>query len=189
VEAIPKITEGILVRDADPSDGAELSAIYAPHVERSATSFETEAPSADEMATRISKTLQRYPWLVAERDATILGYAYATEHRTRRAYQWGVEVSVYVRDTAQRQGLGRVLYTRLFELLRRQGFYSAYAGITLPNPGSVGLHEALGFVAVGVYRDAGFKLGAWHDVGWWQLALQPVPKSPDPPTPFSKLAR
>jgi L-amino acid N-acyltransferase YncA len=126
-----------VVRVADPADGAALAAIYGPHVEQSATSFELEAPSADEMAARIRATLTRYPWLVAERDGVILGYAYATEHRARRAYQWGVEVSVYVRDDVQREGVGRRLYTRLFELLRQQGFYTAYAGITLPNPGSV----------------------------------------------------
>jgi L-amino acid N-acyltransferase YncA len=179
--------ETLVVRVARPSDDAILAAIYAPHVEQSATSFELEAPSPKEMAARIRGTLDRYPWLVAERDGTILGYAYATEHRARRAYQWGVEVSVYIRDDAQRQGVGRQLYTRLFELLRQQGFYTAYAGITLPNPASVGLHEALGFLPVGVYRNAGFKLGTWHDVGWWQLALQPVPPNPSPPTPFAQL--
>src|SRR5437016_7875270 len=117
--------ERLLVRIADPSDGPVLAAIYAPHVERSATSFELEAPSAEEMSARVRNTLDRYPWLVAEREGAIFGYAYATEHRTRRAYQWGVEVSVYIRDEAQRQGIGRRLYLRLFELLRQQGFYSA----------------------------------------------------------------
>ena len=177
----------LVVRIAQPSDAAALAAIYAPHVERSATSFELDAPSAEDMAGRIQKTLERYPWLVAEVDGEVAGYAYATEHRTRRAYQWGVGVSVYVDDKVQGRGVGRTLYTRLFELLRWQGFYTAYAAITLPNPASVGLHEAFGFVAVGVFPNAGFKLGAWHDVGWWRFVLQPVIADPSPPTPFPNL--
>ena len=98
-------------------------------------------------------------------------------------------MTVYVADKAQRQGVGRQLYGQLLELLRKQGFRMAYAGITLPNPGSVGLHEAMGFVPVGVYRNVGYKLGAWRDVGWWELALQPTEPTPRPPTPFSLLNR
>jgi phosphinothricin acetyltransferase len=176
------------IRIAQAADGAALAAIYAPHVAGSAVSFEVEPPSAEEMASRVRATLERYPWLVTEQAGVVVGFAYAGEYRTRRAYQWSVEVSVYLRGDAQRQGLGRRLYTRLFELLRRQGFYSAYAGITLPNPASIGLHEAVGFAPIGVFRNAGFKFGAWHDVGWWQLTLQPPVPDPPPPTPFSRLS-
>ncbi len=102
-----------------------------------------------------------------------MGYVYARALRPRPAYQWSVETSVYVHAVLRRSGIGRALYTSLLKVLVLQGYFSAYAGITLPNPASQGLHEALGFKPVGIYREAGFKLGAWHDVGWWQLALQP----------------
>ena len=112
----------------------------------------------------------------------ILGYVYATQHRSRAAYQWVADVSVYIKAQTRRSGLGRALYMSLFELLRLQGFYQAYAGIALPNPASVGLHEALGFQSIGVYRSVGFKFGLWRDVGWWCLPLQtadtPPPRRP-----------
>ena len=176
-----------VLRIAVPDDGAALAEIYAPHVEIGVASFEVQAPSAVEMASRIEHTTPVYPWLVAERDREIVGYAYASKHRERAAYQWSVDVTVYIADKAQRQGVGRQLYGQLLELLRKQGFRMAYAGITLPNLGSVGLHEAMGFVPVGVYRNVGYKLGAWRDVGWWELALQPTEPTPQPPTPFSLL--
>src|SRR5205823_4346286 len=97
-------------------------------------------------------------------------------------------VSAYVRQDRHRRGVGRALYTRLFEILRRQGFVNAFAGITLPNPGSVGLHEAMGFEFIGVYRGIGYKGGAWHDVGWYQLALQRRPDNPAPPVPWPQVS-
>jgi phosphinothricin acetyltransferase len=116
--------------------------------------------------------LERLPWVVGEQQGDILGYAYASAHRARAAYQWSVDVSVYIHTSSRRSGVGRAVYSSLFKLLELQGFYNAYAGITLPNPASVGLHEAMGFQPVGVYRAVGYKLGAWHDVGWWQLPLR-----------------
>ena len=104
----------------------------------------------------------------------------ASSHRTRAAYQWSVDVSVYVHERARRRGVGRALYGALFGILRQQGFYSAYAGIALPNPASVRLHESMGFQPVGVYRSVGYKLGAWRDVGWWHLALRPAIEPPAP---------
>ena len=145
-------------------------------------SFELEPPGAEEMRRRMKGTLERFPWLVCEREGRVLGYAYAGAHGTRAAYRWSVDVSGYVHEGARRSGVGRALYTSLFSLLSLQGFYNAYAGITLPNPASVGLHEALGFRPVGVYRGVGYKLGAWHDVGWWHLALRERLADPDPPT-------
>jgi phosphinothricin acetyltransferase len=170
-----------VIRLARPEDAVEVAAIYAPFVTGSATSFEYAPPDAAEMAARIASTLAYAPYLVFESGAEVLGFAYASKHRERAAYQWSVDVSVYTHDRARRQGVGRALYTSLFALLRLQGFYTAHAGISLPNPASVGLHEALGFRPVGVYRSVGFKRGAWHDVGWWQLALRERTGTPDPP--------
>jgi phosphinothricin acetyltransferase len=169
------------IRLATERDSEQVAAIYAPNVTDSIISFESEPPSADEMRRRIEETLERYPWLVCERHGRVLGYAYAGAHGTRAAYQWSVDVSVYVHWERQRAGVGRALYTSLFAALKLQGFYNAYAGATLPNPASVGLHESVGFRTVGVYRGVGYKLGAWHDVVWWHLALRERLADPDPP--------
>jgi phosphinothricin acetyltransferase len=166
---------------ARADDAAQVQAIYAPLVRATAVSFEVDPPDAAEMRRRIEGTLGRLPWLVCARDREVLGFAYAAPHRERAAYRWSVEVSAYVAVGARRAGVGRGLYGALLELLTAQGFVSAYAGITLPNPASVGLHRAAGFAPVGVYHAAGFKLGAWHDVGWWQRPLRDPPASPRPP--------
>jgi phosphinothricin acetyltransferase len=172
------------IRPATPQDAAGILAIYTPIVRGTAISFEVEPPTVPEMQQRIGHTLLNFPWLLCERQGDILGYVYASQHRARAAYQWSVDVSVYIHADWHRSGIGRGLYTALFSLLHRQGFYNLYAGITLPNDGSVGLHEALGFQPVGVYRSVGFKFGVWHDVGWWQLALRAGSHTPDPPTSF-----
>jgi phosphinothricin acetyltransferase len=169
------------IRLATPEDARGVQAIYAPIVRDTAISFELEPPTVEEMRQRIVKTLEHLPWLVCERRGDILGYVYASQHRTRPAYQWSVDVSVYVHPKARRSGVGKGLYRSLFALLALQGSYQAYAGITLPNPASVGLHESLGFQPIGVYRAVGYKLEAWHDVGWWQFSLRERAGSPIPP--------
>ena len=161
------------IRLASETDAEQIAAIYGPIVLNAAISFEIEPPGAEEMRCRISDTLQRYPWLVCEHGGEILGYAYASQYRTRAAYQWSVDTAVYTGAWSRRMGVGRALYTALLGVLPLQGFYNAYAGIALPNAGSVGLHEAMRFDRIGIYRHAGFKLGRWHDVGWWQRSLQP----------------
>ena len=179
----------IVIRLAGGEDAAAIADIYAPFVAADATSFETEPPSADEMRRRIAGTMVAYPWLVCERDGVIAGYAYATQHRKRAAYQWCVETSVYVHPDGRRTGVARGLYTSLFAILAAQGFVNAYAGITLPNARSVALHEKLGFLPLTVYRGIGFKAGAWHDVGWWHLVVSPHPEYPLPPMPLADLQR
>lgn len=176
------------IRFAREEDAAAIAAIYAPEVLETAITFEIEPPSIDETRRRIADTLRQYPWLVCERDGEVLGYAYATTHRTRAAYRWSVDVSVYLHRAARGRGLGRALYTSLFAILPQQGFASAHAGITLPNPASVGLHESMGFAPVGVYPGVGHKLGAWHDVGWWALDLQARPAAPTEPLPLPAIA-
>lgn len=175
------------LRTATPADAAAVRAIYAPHVTEGHGSFETDVPSAEEMTARIGRTLARFPWLIAADARAVLGYAYATEHRSRAAYGWCVEVSVYVHPEAQRRGVGRALYAALHALLAAQGLVNAYAGIALPNPPSVALHEALGYTPVGVYRGVGFKAGAWRDVGWWHRLLTAPPSDPAWPVPFAAL--
>ncbi|HEU5251777.1 MAG TPA: GNAT family N-acetyltransferase [Solirubrobacterales bacterium] len=169
------------IRDADPArDAAACAAIYAPHVDGSAVSFEERAPDQGEMAARIERYGASHAWLVAEREGAVVGYAYATAFNERPAYRWSTYVSVYVADVARGQGVGRALYMALFERLRERGFRTACAGITLPNEASVGLHASLGFEQVGLNREIGFKEGAWHDVGWYQLELAPAGDGPPP---------
>jgi phosphinothricin acetyltransferase len=173
----------IVIRFARPSDAAGILAIYGPYCETSPISFETLAPTVEQMAERIQTILGQYPWLVCEIDGEIAGYVYATKIRERAAYRWAVEVAVYVATRHHRRRVAQALYTALFSLLRDQHYYKAYAGITLPNTGSVRLHEALGFRPVGTFFGIGYKLGKWLDVGWWQLDLEP--ESLIPPEPRS----
>ena len=175
------------IRLADERDAAAIAAIYRPVVEDTAISFETIAPDQQEIALRVADTLRTYPWLVCDRDGQIAGYAYASKHRVRAAYQWSVDTSAYVAPEFWRQGVGGGLYRSLFAILAAQGFVNAYAGIALPNPASVGLHESVGFRPVGVYRSVGYKLGAWHDVGWWELRLRPLESFPAAPVEMSAI--
>jgi phosphinothricin acetyltransferase len=175
------------IRLASTADATAVAAIYAPFCESTPISFETVAPSTGEMGKRIETIVTHFPWLVLEDESVVAGYAYASRHRERAAYGWAVDTAVYVNSAYRRRGVGRALYTALLVLLRLQGYFKACAGITLPNPGSVGLHEAVGFKPVGVYRGIGYKQGAWHDVAWYELALQPERANPSPPLPLSEV--
>jgi len=181
--------KAITYRLVRADDAAAIAAIYAPYVKDTVITFETEAPDANEIRTRLDQIGARYPWIIAEREGSVVGYAYASEYRTRRAYRWSVDTAVYLLASMHRQGIGRGLYERLFALLRAQGYVNAYGGITLPNAASIGLHEAVGFVPVGIYRHVGYKHGAWHDVGWWQCALANPPSEPPEPVPFPAIDR
>ena len=169
------------IRLATAMDGADFAEIYRPAVVGSPISFEIEPPDGAEMSRRVTAALARFPWLAFEDDGVAMGYAYAGTHRARPAYQWSAEVSAYVHEHARRRGVARALYTSLFAMLHQLGYCNAYAGITLPNAASVGLHESLGFRAVGVFHDVGYKLGRWHDVGWWERPLGERVAHPDPP--------
>ena len=173
------------VRVASEDDAEAIAGIYAPYVLETAISFEETPPSPEEMADRIRATLAFHPFLVFAEDNGVIGYAYAGPHRAREAYRWSVDVTIYAARGMQRRGVGRTLYGMLLASLRQQGIHSAFAGIALPNAASVALHEAMGFTHIGVYREVGFKHGAWHDVGWWRLPLGAgLPKSD--PTPFDQ---
>jgi L-amino acid N-acyltransferase YncA len=178
----------IAIRVACPDDAAMIAAIYAPYVTETAISFETVSPDETEMANRQAKTLASFPWLVAVCDGEVVGYAYAGQHRERAAYQWSADVSVYVHKDVQRRGIGRALYTPLFAILRALGYHNVYAGIALPNPASVALHETMGMTPVGVYRHVGYKAGKWHDVGWWEGSLRQPSADPAPPRALLDIA-
>jgi len=174
----------VQVRTAGPADAAGIAAVYAPYVTDSVASFEAVPPDAAEMQRRMLAE-PRLPWLVASRGGDVVGYCYASSHRARAAYRWSVDCSVYLAASEHRRGTGRALYEELFPLLRELGHVSVFAGVTLPNPASVGLHEALGFTPVGVERAVGWKDGRWHDVGWWQRTLQDPPEAPAEPRLWS----
>jgi phosphinothricin acetyltransferase len=178
-----------VVRPARPSDASGCVEIYAPFVFHTPVSFETKVPTEEEFARRIEDTMRVHPWLVAESEGALVAYAYACRHRQRPAYRWSVEVSAYVARGCRRRGIGRALYSQLLDLLTKQGFANAYAGIALPNDVSVAFHEAMGFEPVGVYRKVGFKLGRWHDVGWWSLRLSDGVAPPVDPVPYEELRR
>jgi L-amino acid N-acyltransferase YncA len=164
----------ITIRPADPArDAATCAEIYAPSVETTPISFETVAPDAAEFAGRIVRFSATHQFLVAEEGGEVVGYAYACRWKERPAYDWSVETSVYVGADQQGKGVGRALLAELTRRLGAQGYRVAVAGITLPNPASVALHERLGYEPMGVMREIGWKLGGWRDVGYWQLRLAP----------------
>ncbi|MDZ4795590.1 MAG: GNAT family N-acetyltransferase [Bacteroidota bacterium] len=177
-----------LVRLATPADAAGILAIYAPYIEHTSFTFETEVPSIEAFSEKISTCLIQWPWLVCEVDGKIAGYAYATRYRERTAYQWCVESSVYIHDDFQKAGIGKILYRALFEILKRQGFNKVYAVINLPNEKSVAFHEKMGFDYFATYEKVGYKLGKWKNVGWWQLSINPYGDDPAAPVKFSDLS-
>jgi len=172
-----------MIRPVKREDAVQIAEIYRPYCEESCISFEEVAPEAPEMEARIEKITRRFPYLVDEVGGRIAGYSYAAPHREKAAYRWAVESTIYVRGDFHGKGVGRGLYAELFRRLRRQGLIKAYAGILVPNPASQGFHEAMGFTLVGIYRKVGYKLGAWRDVGWWELTLLPQADDPTPPPP------
>lgn len=176
-----------MIRLAKPSDAAGILAIYAPYINNSSITFETEVPGIDEFEKRISSYLENWPWLVEETDGEITGYAYASRYRERTAYQWSIECSVYVHDKYLRSGIARKLYSILFAILKEQGFTTVYAVINLPNDRSVAFHESMGFRYFATYEKVGFKLGQWKNVGWWQLQLNEYAHNPAPPVKFTAL--
>jgi L-amino acid N-acyltransferase YncA len=176
-----------LIRLATPDDAEDILRIYGPICAESAITFDVTPPPVDVLRDDIARVTREFPWLIFERDGVVAGYAYASRHRDRLAYQWAVTISIYLDPAHHRQGIGRRLYKALLALLELQGFYTAYAGITMPNDPSVGLHESFGFKLIGFYTDVGFKLGKWLDVGWWGLALRPPSEEPVPPAPLQEL--
>jgi L-amino acid N-acyltransferase YncA len=175
------------IRLATPADAVAIRAIYAPVVISTPISFELEPPTVEEMAARITAVLPTYPWLVLTDGSAVAGYAYGRQFQARAAYRWSVETSVYVDAGRRGAGIGRALYRSLLDVLARQGYRQALGGVALPNPASVRLHEACGFRLTGVQEKLGWKLGAWHDVGWFQRDLAPCTGAPAAPIAVDRL--
>ena len=174
----------IRLRSATADDAEALLAIYQPYIEYSAITFEEEVPTAAAFAGRVALCLERYPWLVAEIDGQLAGYTYASVYNERAAYQWACLASVYLAEEFKGRGVARPLYEALFALLRAQGYRSVFALITLPNDPSVRLHERCGFRYFTTFKNIGYKLGRWQEVGWWRLDLAGFPDNPSLPVPF-----
>ena len=177
-----------LIRPATPDDATNIAAIYAPYVEDHSISFEEHAPSPTEMAERMAKVAQSgLPWLVAESDDWVVGFAYARPFHERSAYRFTVETTIYVSSDRQREGMGRQLYMALIRTLAAQNYTQAAALIALPNEASIGMHETVGFQRAGVWRSVGYKQGEWRDVGLWQRTLALPEDPPEEPKPFSEV--
>lgn len=173
------------LRPFRPADSAPILAIYGPIIADSSATFEVKVPSLNDFSELLARIAGRFPfWVAEDANGSILGYAYATTHRERIAYQWAVETSVYVAPTAHRQGLGRALYGALLRSLLDRGFVWAYGVITLPNDASVALHAACGYESFATYSAAGQKFGKWYDVHWMRFALNEARPGMKEPTFF-----
>lgn len=175
-----------MIRTAVPADAEALLSVYAQYIDTPIT-FEYELPTVSEFRRRILSTREGYPYLVWEEGGLLLGYAYAHRYRGREADRWGAELSVYVDRNAHSRGVGKALYTELIRLLRVQGVKTVYGCVTLPNEKSAALHTSLGFTEAGVFHNAGYKAGRWHDVIWYEKALAPYDAQPEPPRPFTEI--
>lgn len=173
------------IRTARKADARQLLAIYTPFITDSAVSFEARVPSTSEFQSRIANYMAKYPWLVCEHKGKLIGYAYASGYRDRIAYQWSCECSVYIDKKFKRKGIARALYDALFEILTCQGFVNAYAVITHPNPASAKFHRTIGFKLFAIYKNAGYKLGKWHDVHWYSKRINGYKSHPENPKPLS----
>lgn len=156
------------IRQAIQEDAEQVAEIYNYYVQNTHHTFETEPLSAEVMQKRIRKISEKYPFLVAEEEDKILGYAYATQFKLREAYEHSSEVSIYVANDTQGKGVGTRLYNKLFEELSETYIHAIIAGIALPNDGSIKFHENMGFEKVAHFKEVGYKLGRWIDVGYWE---------------------
>ncbi len=162
-----------MIRKAGQADSAAIAEIYNYYIINAFSTFEETPVSAAEMSNRIDNVSSLgLPWLVAESDGMVAGYAYATKWKERSAYRYSVEITVYLSQHMHGKGLGTKLYKALFHLLRGSGIHTVIGGITLPNPASISLHETLGMKKVAHFENIGFKFNQWCDVGYWQMDLQ-----------------
>lgn len=168
----------VKIRLATPADGEALLDIYKWYIENTAITFETEVPLVEDFEKRIENTLSSFPWLVCEVDGVAAGYAYASKHRERAAYQWSADLSIYVDENYHRRYIAKALYKALEDILKLQGYYTVFAGVTTPNPKSEAFHTAYGFETIGVFENVGYKLGLWRSVKWFKYTLTDYAKEP-----------
>lgn len=183
-----------IIRTAREEDAKELLAIYAPYVENTVITFEYKVPTLEEFADRIRRISMKYPYLVAERDGEILGYAYAGSFRTREAYGWAVETTVYVRKDSKRMGIGRALYQELERALSLQNVINLNACIAYPvvedqylTWDSVKFHERMGYQLVGEFHKCGYKFNKWYDMVWMEKHVKDHPDNPSPVKGFNEI--
>jgi phosphinothricin acetyltransferase len=169
------------IRMATVNDAKVLLEIYKPYVVETSITFEYEVPTQEEFANRITQTLHKYPWLVYEEEGEVIGYAYAGAYAAREAYKWSTTLSIYLKKAYHHKGIASILYKELMDLLKKQGFYTAYALITSPNPPSQRFHDKLGFTTMGVFPNIGFKHGEWKDVVYMQKILSEYDMNPQEP--------
>lgn len=174
----------MIIRAVAIADAKAVLNIYQPYIETTAITFETSVPSLADFTGRIKSNTEKYPWLVAEAEGAIIGYAYASKHRDREAYQWCVESSVYVLEAYHNKGIAKELYSKLFGILQQHGYVNVYAGVTLPNPKSYSFHTKMGFEPIGVYKNIGYKLGKWHDVAWLVKTINEHTIDPSAPVKY-----
>lgn len=179
--------KAIHFRLAHPEDAANLLAIYAPYIENTPITFEYEVPTLEEFAARIRNISTDYPYFVCLAGDQIVGYAYAHRHMERAAYQWNAEISIYLQEMSTQKGLGKILCRALLQLLRLQGIRNVYSCVTIPNPRSEGLHHSMGFRMQGIFHNAGYKCGQWHDVAWFEKSISDYPFNPAPLRSFNEI--
>jgi phosphinothricin acetyltransferase len=189
LSGIRKKSSMITFRLAQEADAGEILGIYAPYIQNTVITFEYETPSVDEFKTRIKTIAADYPYIVCIWDGRIIGYAYAHRHMERAAYQWNAELSVYIDQACQRRGVGKALYSALIDILQLQNVRNVYGCVTMPNENSEKLHAYFGFKKLGVYHNAGYKCGAWHDVAWFEKDIGNGSPVPEPFIPIHALDR
>jgi len=175
------------IRMATQADCQAILGIFGYYVLHTVITFEYDVPELAEMETRMKNILPKYPYLVAEWDGIVVGYAYASDFRYRAAYQWSPECTIYLHPDFRGKGIGKLLYMQLFNILRQQGFQNVFGGVALPNESSEALHRACGFKEAGLYENIGYKFNKWHSTKWFQLVLKPYPLNPQPPENINEI--
>ncbi len=183
------MTDTKRIRFADTSDAAAILGIYEEYIRNTRVTFEIEVPTLAEFSERMERITGQFPWLVCEIDGEIAGYAYGSKHGERAAYRWSADLSVYINEKYHRRGIATALYKALTEILRRQGYFTVYAGVSTPNPKSEAFHEAFGFRNLGEFKNVGYKLGAWCGVAWYELPLAEYVKEPQEPKAIGTLSQ
>jgi len=183
------VSDKMRIRFAGKEDAAAILRIYEEYIKNTRVTFEIEVPTVSAFEARMEGITAQFPWLVCEVDGEIAGYAYGSKHGERAAYRWSVDLSVYINEKFHRRGIATALYRALIEILRRQGYFTVYAGVSTPNPKSEAFHEAFGFRNLGEFKNVGYKLGKWCGVVWYELPLSTYETEPEEPCAIGDLTK